>query len=81
MTAEQTLLPIGRRDRRTSVNVSLRGSLANEYYGLLNQSIDDAASFINHLLKSTDIDIVRSFEDEAIVIGRESERGYYYPDW
>ena len=81
MTSEQTLLPIGRRDSCTSVNVSLRGSLANQYYELLNQSKDAATSFIDRLLGSDDIDIVRYIEDEAIVIGRQSELGYYFPDW
>jgi len=82
MTAEQTLLPIGRKDRRTSVNVSLRGSLASKYYELLNKiSKDEATAFIEHLLGSSDLDIVRYVDGETIVIGRESECGYYYPDW
>jgi len=77
-----TLLPIGRRDRRMCVNVSLRGSLASQYYELLNKkSKNEATSFIEHLLKSTDIDIVRNFADEAIIIGRKSERGHFIPDW
>ena len=82
MTAEQTLLPISRRDRCTPVKVSLRGSLASQYYELLDKkSKDDAVLFINHLLKSKDEDIIRSFDDEALVIGKQSEKGEFFPDW
>jgi hypothetical protein len=82
MIVEQTIMPVSRRDRRISVNVSLRGSLASQYYELLNKkSKDEATSFIEHLLKTKDIDIIRSFEDEAIVIGRKTDRGHYNFDW
>ena len=52
-------------------------------YELENGKIskDEATAFIEHLLGSSDLDIVRYVDGETIVIGRESECGYYYPDW
>ena len=64
-----------------SVSVSLRGSLAGEYVRLRETGNKASADvFVESLLLSDDPDVIRLPQDTAIVIGRHSERGQFFPD-
>ena len=76
------LEPMSMRDAKPTYSVSLRGSLADFYYELtVRKKDEDAKYFLEELLISDDEDIVKLREGEKIIIGRESERGMFFPDW
>ena len=82
VTGQQTLEPVGRRDRTLPVKVSLRGSLAAEYYRLLTTvSADVASSYMRELFQWPDPDIVRLILGDDVIIGLRSEQGNYLLDW
>ena len=82
MSMRQTLEPVCRKDSTVPLNISLRGSLASEYYRLVtNHSKQEARTMIDGLLASSDCNIYRYLDRDILVIGLISERGHYWPDW
>lgn len=76
------LEPLSRRESAMPVSVSLRGSLAQRLMELqLNEHRSKARKYIQALLVSTDLDLVRFHDSSGLVIGLRSERGMFYPDW
>lgn len=79
---DQCLEPLGRKDRKFTMPVSLRGSLAEQYLQLAKgQSKEKAEEFVSALLAALNPDVVRVNSPEGIVIGLQSERGKFFPDW
>ena len=76
------LVPLGIKDTRYSISVSLRGSLAGQYCQIAqNESWEDAEEFLKGLLYSSDDRLLKIVDEEKIVIGYHRERGMYFPDW
>lgn len=77
-----TLEPISIKNTDANLPISLRGSLAHEYYELLlrgeSKSVQD---YLSVLLTSTDPNIIRYKEGFNLVIGLRSEKGQFFPDW
>jgi hypothetical protein len=74
--------PLSIRDAEASLPVSLRGSLAGEYFQLVSKSDRKGCkAFLNELLLSDDIDLLKIKYTGCLVIGRKSEVGMYFPDW
>ena len=74
--------PVSIQNTKPNLSISLRGSLAENYYNLTKVSKkNDADSLINTLLTSNNPDLIRFREEECIVVGLRSEVGRYFPDW
>lgn len=64
------------------LHLSLRGSLAQQYFDFAYQgNWDKAKEYASYLMKSPDPDIEKRIEGELLVIGKVSERGHFFPDW
>ena len=62
--------------------ISLRGSLAESYQKLTELGLStDAKHYLEDLCSSNHPDLLRYPEKNFIVIGLQSERGQFYPDW
>ena len=82
VAAKGTIEMLSRRDVNEGVPFSLRGSIASHYAELkLNGKDEEAENYVNELLKSGDPDVVVGVHEGQIVIGRFSERGFFFPDW
>ncbi len=76
------LEPLSIKNTKYNLSVSLRGSLAGQYYELLSSRDKIACSdYVQELLFSEDPDLIKYQEEWVIVIGRNSERGRFFPDW
>ena len=70
--------------RQPVSKVSLRGSLADELVGQMNESPDHrqvVSEFLRGLLRSGDPDVQQYVDGGTLVVGRRSERGRFPPDW
>lgn len=64
------------------MNFSLRGTLAQQLSELLREGdFERATGFLESLLVSEDPDLVREQSGVTLIIGRDSERGTFAPDW
>lgn len=80
--AVSTLEGISIQNMNPVLSVSLRGSLADDYYHLTYvDNTQEANHFIKSLLVSNDGNLIRYREGEQIVIGLLSEKGKYFPHW
>lgn len=62
--------------------ISLRGSLADNYQNLIERGMsEEAKRLLDNLLSSNDTGLLRYPEGNYIVVGLQSERGKYFPDW
>lgn len=67
---------------KSELPLSLRGSLAANYQKLTEQGLfSDAQHYLENLCSTNNPDLLRYPDGEFIVIGLESERGKYFPDW
>jgi hypothetical protein len=64
-----------------SCAVSLRGSLAQEFYILRQESPEQVDAFWAGLKLDADIVTIPSADNASIIIGRRSDRGRHLPDW
>ena len=64
------------------MRLSLRGSLAQQYFDLAYRgALPTAEEFVGRLIESSDPDLEKRIDGELLVIGRVSERGRFLPDW
>jgi hypothetical protein len=64
------------------MQLSLRGSLAQQYFDLASQGALLAAEiFVRSLIESLDPDLDKRVDGDLLVIGKVSERGQFSPDW
>lgn len=76
------LEPLSFHNTETKLPISLRGSLAQQYYQMLLAGEDYALKeFLSKLVASNDRDIVRYVDGKNLVIGLRSEKGLFFPDW
>lgn len=76
----QSIERVSKYNGKEKARISLRGSLAEKYYELIYNDKDTAA-FIDELLATTRQGVIRKIEGSQLVIGLDSDRGKYYPDW
>ncbi len=76
---QMTIEPSSDRAASASLHVSLRGSLADQYYRLVQRGNTEAQTFIERLLISEDPNVLCFPEEEVIVIGLKSEMECYLP--
>ena len=64
------------------MQLSLRGSLAQQYFDLASQgALVTAEKFVGSLIESLDPDLEKRIDGDLLIIGKKSERGRYSPDW
>lgn len=64
------------------MQLSLRGSLAQQYYDLACQgALVTAEKFVGSLIESLDPDLEKRIDGDLLIIGKRSERGKFSPDW
>jgi hypothetical protein len=74
--------PISIKNTKPDLSISLRGSLAGNYFSLVDEGKDEEANnFINTLLSSNNADLIKFKEEKSIVIGLKSEKRKFFPDW
>jgi len=85
--SNQTLEPSCRKDKKSEISISLRGSLAESYSMFTSSSSSSSSSskaandFLNLLLASNDEDLIKAYQKGVVVIGWKNELGKFSPDW
>jgi len=78
---KQYLEPLSRKDKTTSISVSLRGSLAESYRTLNEANTKVATDYLNQLLTGEIKGVIKLYDEGSVTIGFLGEMGMYPPDW
>lgn len=80
---QSNLEPVGSITASNKMNISFRGSLAEDFYSLSEQENKLAENnFIQSILKNLHSEYYTWFyEGMTLVIGKRKDKGSYFPDW
>jgi len=79
--SKQTLEPLCRKDKKSEISISLRGSLAESYSMFTSSSVKAGNDFLNLLLASNDENLIKAYHKGEVIIGWKNELGKFRPDW